>query len=230
MHSAYSSENKRNSAAFCNIATWMAGTSAPRRAPRGQAMTVVTNLCFTILFDGVATGMLLFVLAYGLAVTLGLMRLRRSRPRRLRHGRRLCLRHSGEPPGLARSWRGSRCAFIASAAIGGGDRALALSPSLSAAASRSGAFTFGLVFIAVIWWDYGDGLVAVLHQPARRAERADPTIGVGVGRYRLMIIVVSGLLTAGLRLILSKRDSAVGCRHRRRSARRLGPRSMCRRF
>ena len=43
----------------------------------------------TILFDGVAYGMLLFVLACGLAVTLGIDEFRQPRPWRVRHGRRL---------------------------------------------------------------------------------------------------------------------------------------------
>ena len=43
----------------------------------------------TILFDGVAYGMLLFVLACGLAVTLGPDELRQPGARRLRHGGRL---------------------------------------------------------------------------------------------------------------------------------------------
>src|SRR2546421_731343 len=84
---------------------------------------------FTILFDGVAYGMLLFVLACGLAVTLGLMNF-------------VNLAH-----GAFAMTGGYICAVL------------------------EGQFDF---------------------------------FGVGIGRYRLMIIVICGLLTVALQLILAK--------------------------
>ena len=110
---------------------------------------------FTILFDGVAYGMLLFVLACGLAVTLGLMNFVN-----LAHGAfamtggyvcAVLVNQSGWP-----FFAGLPLAFVASALIG---------------AVLEGQIDF---------------------------------FGVGIGRYRLMIIVICGLLTAGLQLVLAR--------------------------
>jgi branched-chain amino acid transport system permease protein len=63
-------------------------------------------------------------------------------------------------------------------------------------------FTIGLVFMAVAAVDYVMGsqqqFVGI---PAALQGRYD-VLGVGIGKYRLLIIVICGLLTAALQLIL----------------------------
>jgi len=59
-------------------------------------------------------------------------------------------------------------------------------------------FSVGLVFMSVAAGRLHHGVVADLHQASSGAGRAEPiSFGVGIGRYRLMIIVICGLLTAG---------------------------------
>ncbi len=82
----------------------------------GLTVLPMTTL-FTILFDGVAYGMLLFVLACGLAVTLGLMNFVNLAHGAFAHGRRLCLRGAGQHAGWP-FFAALPLAFVASAAIG----------------------------------------------------------------------------------------------------------------
>lgn len=65
-------------------------------------------------------------------------------------------------------------------------------------------FTIGLVFMAVTAVDYVMGSSQVFVQLPAWLQGQDVIFGVGVGRYRLLIIVICGLLTIGLQLILSK--------------------------
>jgi branched-chain amino acid transport system permease protein len=65
-------------------------------------------------------------------------------------------------------------------------------------------FTIGLVFMSVAAVDYVMGSSQVFVQLPSWLQGQDIVFGVGIGRYRLLIIVVCGLLTIGLQLVLSK--------------------------
>jgi branched-chain amino acid transport system permease protein len=64
-------------------------------------------------------------------------------------------------------------------------------------------FTIGLVFMSVAAVDYVMGSQQVFINIPRVLQGQFEVFGVGVGRYRLLIIVICGLLTLGLQLILS---------------------------
>ncbi|KAA0073058.1 branched-chain amino acid ABC transporter permease [Tardiphaga sp. P9-11] len=157
----------------------------------------------TILFDGVAYGMLLFVLACGLAVTLGLMNFVN-----LAHGAfamaggyicAILVNRSGLP-----FFAALPIAFVASAAIG----ALLERSLYRHLYTRSHLdqvlFTIGLVFMSVTAVDYFMGSSQTfIHLPDYLQGQIN-LFGLGVGRYRLMIIVICGLLTVALQMILSR--------------------------
>ena len=65
-------------------------------------------------------------------------------------------------------------------------------------------FSIGLVFMSVAAVDYIMGSSRVFIQLPSVLEGQLDVFGVGVGRYRLMIIVICGLLTALLQLILAR--------------------------
>jgi branched-chain amino acid transport system permease protein len=156
----------------------------------------------TILFDGVAYGMLLFVLASGLAVTLGLMNFVN-----LAHGSfamaggyvTVVIVNQLGVPFLA----SLPLAFLVSAVIG-----FAFERTLYVHVYRKShldqvLFTIGLVFMSVAAVDYVMGSSQVFVQIPNELEGRFEVFGVGVGRYRLLIIVICGLLTVGLQYILS---------------------------
>lgn len=157
----------------------------------------------TILFDGVAYGMLLFVLACGLAVTLGLMNFVN-----LAHGAfamaggyvcAILVNRSGLP-----FFAALPIAFVASAAFG----ALLERSLYRHLYTRSHLdqvlFTIGLVFMSVTAVDYFMGSSQTfIHLPDYLQGQIN-LFGLGVGRYRLMIIVICGLLTVALQMILSR--------------------------
>ena len=157
----------------------------------------------TILFDGIAYGMLLFVLACGLAVTLGLMNFVN-----LAHGAFamaggyctvILVNRWGVPFLLALPM-----AFLFSAALG-----LLLERTLYVHLYRRPhldqvLFTIGLVFMSVAAVDYVMGSSQVFVRLPSWLEGQVNVGGVGVGRYRLLIIAICGLLTVGLQLILSR--------------------------
>ncbi|MET0539210.1 MAG: branched-chain amino acid ABC transporter permease [Xanthobacteraceae bacterium] len=157
----------------------------------------------TILFDGIAYGMLLFVLACGLSVTLGLMNFVN-----LAHGAfavaggyitLLLVNRAGVP-----FFGALAIAFIAVALIG----ALLERTLYVHVYGRSHLdqvlFTIGLVFMAVAGTDYFMGAQQVFIQIPNALHGRFELFGIGIGRYRLFIIVLCGLLTLGLQLILSK--------------------------
>lgn len=156
----------------------------------------------TILFDGVAYGMLLFVLACGLAVTLGLMNFVN-----LAHGAfamiggYMCaiLVNKHGVPFVA----GLPLAFLGSAAIGFVLERLLYRHLYNRPHLDQVLFTVGLVFMAVAATDYfmGSSQVFINLPPALQGQI--DLFGIGVGRYRLLIIVICGLLTIGLQMILS---------------------------
>ena len=156
----------------------------------------------TILFDGIAYGMLLFVLACGLSVTLGLMNFVN-----LAHGSfamaggyvTVVLVNNVGVPFLA-------ClplAFVVSAILG-----IIMERTLYVHVYKKPhldqvLFTIGLVFMSVAAVDYVMGSSQVFARIPSALQGQIDVFGVGVGRYRLLIIVICGLLTVGLQFILS---------------------------
>jgi branched-chain amino acid transport system permease protein len=157
----------------------------------------------TILFDGVAYGMLLFVLACGLAVTMGLMNFVN-----LAHGAfamaggyvcAILVNRSGLP-----FFAALPIAFLVSAAIGALLERTLYRHLYARSHLDQVLFTIGLVFMSVTAVDYFMGSSQTfIHLPDYLQGQID-IFGLGVGRYRLMIIVICGLLTLALQLILSK--------------------------
>ncbi|MBV8664825.1 MAG: branched-chain amino acid ABC transporter permease [Hyphomicrobiales bacterium] len=157
----------------------------------------------TILFDGVAYGMLLFVLAAGLSVTLGLMNFIN-----LAHGAfammggyctALLMNRVGVPFLLTLP-----VAFVAPALVG-----VALERTLyrrlyGASPLDQVLFTIGLVLMAMPVANYflGDQPQQI-HLPAWLSGRLEWG-GVGIGVYRLFLIVVCGAIAAALQLFLVK--------------------------
>lgn len=162
----------------------------------------------TILFDGVAYGMLLFILAVGLAVTMGLMNFIN-----LAHG---AFAMAGgyitvllmQKMGVPFLW----ClplAFVGSALLGAVlevtlYRRLYGKPHLDQV-----LFSIGLVFMAVASTDYFMGsTLQIMQLPDFLKGRTELWRGtpfeLGMGHYRLFIIAVCALLTIGLQLVLSK--------------------------
>src|SRR5262245_4919294 len=156
----------------------------------------------TILFDGIAYGMLLFVLACGLAVTLGLMNFVN-----LAHGAfamaggyiTLVLVNRAGVPFLA----GLPIAFLASAVIGALFERTLYVHVYSKSHLEQVLFTIGLVFMSVAAVDYVMGSQQAFIQVPSALQGRFELFGIGIGRYRLLIIIVCGLLTVALQLILS---------------------------
>ncbi len=157
----------------------------------------------TILFDGVAYGMLLFVLACGLSVTLGLMNLIN-----LAHGAfamaggyvTVVLVNRMGVPFLA----ALPLAFLATAALGALlERTLYVHVYAKSHLDQV-LFTIGLVFMSVAAVDYVMGSSQQFVKIPQMLQGQVDVFGTGVGRYRLLIIVVCGLLTLALQLALTK--------------------------
>ena len=157
----------------------------------------------TNLFDGIASGMVLFILASGLAVTLGLMNFVN-----LAHGA-FAMAGGYATVQLTTQWgvpflASLPLAFIISALLGAVlERTLYVHlygrPHLEQV-----LFSIGLVFMAVAMTDYiaGSGQqFAVV--PDYLKGRFD-FYGVGIGRYRLFIIGVCGVIMLLLQLILAR--------------------------
>ena len=157
----------------------------------------------TILFDGVAYGMLLFILACGLAVTLGLMNFVN-----LAHG--AFAMAGGYITVILLNWYGIPffltlpIAFLATAALG-----LVLERTLYMRLyGRSHLdqvlFSIGLVFMAVAAVDYAVGSQQqIVRLPPMLQGRVE-VWGIGIGIYRLFIILVCGVLAVALQLVLAK--------------------------
>ena len=157
----------------------------------------------TLLFDGIAYGMLLFLLAVGLAVTLGLMNF-------------INLAHGGFAMlgGYAMVLMTERLhlpflatlplAFLATAALGAACERTLYRPMYAKPHLDQVLFSIGLVLMAVTAVDYFAGSQ---QQPVDIPEwlrgRFD-FAAVGVGKYRLFIIVVCGLLALGLQAALTR--------------------------
>src|SRR5580658_11361544 len=157
----------------------------------------------TILFDGVAYGMLLFVLACGLSVTLGLMNFIN-----LAHGAFamaggyctvILVNRIGVPFAL-----GLPLAFLITAAIGGVlERTLYVHVYARSHLDQV-LFTIGLVFMSVAAVDYVMGSSQQFVVIPEALQGRFDVFGVGMSKYRLLIIVICGLLTVGLQLTITR--------------------------
>ncbi|MDB5596710.1 MAG: branched-chain amino acid transporter permease [Hyphomicrobiales bacterium] len=156
----------------------------------------------TILFDGVAYGMLLFVLAVGLCVTLGLMNFIN-----LAHGAFamaggyltiVLMNQAGVSFYLCLP-----AAFIFSAAIG-----LVLERTLyrhlyDKTHLDQVLFSIGLVFMSMAMVDYAMGAnQQIVNLPESLSGRVN-FLGASIGVYRIFVIVICGFLAAGLQLVLT---------------------------
>jgi branched-chain amino acid transport system permease protein len=157
----------------------------------------------TVLFDGIAYGMLLFVLACGLAVTLGLMNFVN-----LAHGSfamaggyitLLLVNRSGVP-----FFAALPIAFIVSAAIGAVFERTLYVHVYGKSPLDQVLFTIGLVFMSVAAVDYVMGSQQQYIQLPKMLQGQFNVLGVNVGKYRLLIIVICGLLTIALQYILAR--------------------------
>src|ERR1700751_611850 len=157
----------------------------------------------TILYDGIAYGMLLFVLACGLSVTLGLMNFIN-----LAHGSFamaggyctvILVNRLGVPFAL-----GVLLAFLVTAALGGLlERTLYVHVYARSHLDQV-LFTIGLVFMSVAAIDYVMGSAQQFVEIPHVLQGKFDVFGIGVGKYRLLILVVCGLLTLALQAGLAK--------------------------
>lgn len=161
----------------------------------------------TILFDGIAYGMLLFILAVGLAVTMGLMNFIN-----LAHGAfamvggyiTVLLMQRMDVPFLV-------ClpiAFAGAALLGAVAERTMYRPLYRKPHLDQVLFSIGLVFMSVAAFDYFVGSTQQIVQlPAWLKGRSEIGSGawtLGMGHYRLFIIAVCALLTVLLQWILSR--------------------------
>src|SRR5258705_8509632 len=150
----------------------------------------------TILFDGVAYGMLLFLIASGLAVTMGLMNFIN-----LAHGAfamaggylAAILSNRMGVPFLATL----PLAFLLAAALGA-----VLEPTLYRRLYRRShldqvLFSIGIVFMAVAAVDYLFGATQQFVRLPPLLQGRIEIAGVGIGVYRLFIVLVCWLVAAG---------------------------------
>ena len=157
----------------------------------------------TILFDGIAYGMVLFVLACGLAVTLGLMNFVN-----LAHGAfamaggyvtAVLMNRYGVPFLVCLP-----LAFLIPALIG-----LGLERTLFVHVYRKShldqvLFSIGLVFMAVAAVDYVMGSQQQILKLPEWLQGRTEILGIGIGRYRAFIIAVCAVLVVILHLALTR--------------------------
>ena len=157
----------------------------------------------TLLFDGISYGMLLFVLAVGLAVTLGLMNFIN-----LAHGAfamaggyiTVLLMGRLGVPFLA-------ClplAFIGAALLGAVLEPLLYRRMYTKPHLDQVLFSIGLVFVAVTAVDYFVGSMQQNIQLPPWLEGRFDIAWIGIGKYRLFIVGVCGALTLALQWVLSR--------------------------
>ena len=161
----------------------------------------------TILFDGIAYGMLLFILAVGLAVTMGLMNFIN-----LAHGAFamvggyitvLLMQKLGVPFLVCLP-----LAFLGSALVGGVLERTLYRPMYKKPHLDQVLFSIGLTFMAVASTDYFIGSTQQIMQLPEwlkgRTELGEGAWTLGMGHYRLFIIAVCAALTIGLQFVLAK--------------------------
>jgi len=157
----------------------------------------------TLLFDGIAYGMLLFVLALGLAVTLGLMNFVN-----LAHGAFamaggyvtvLLMNRAGVPFLATLPLAFAFCAAAGALLECTLYRSMYRKPHLDQV-----LFSIGLVFMSVAAVDYLLGSQQqILQLPSYFHGRFDFD-GAGIGRYRLFIVALCAILTVALQAVLSR--------------------------
>ncbi|MGQ3282369.1 branched-chain amino acid ABC transporter permease [Bosea sp. (in: a-proteobacteria)] len=156
----------------------------------------------TIVFDGIAYGMLLFVLAAGLSVTLGLMNFVN-----LAHGAfamaggyaTVILMNRYGVPFLT-------ClplAFLFSAGLGLLFERLLYRHMYERSHLDQVLFSIGLVFMAIAATDFLMGSQQQSFRLPAWLQGRFEVMGVGVGVYRLFIVVICGLLALGLQWVLA---------------------------
>jgi branched-chain amino acid transport system permease protein len=161
----------------------------------------------TILFDGIAYGMLLFILAVGLAVTMGLMNFIN-----LAHGSFamvggyvtvLLMQRAGVPFLVCLP-----IAFAVAALLGAVLERTLYRPLYRKPHLDQVLFSIGLVFMSVATADYFVGSTQqIIQLPAwlsGRTEIGSAPWTLGMGHYRLFIIAVCAALTVLLQWILSR--------------------------
>src|SRR5512134_250237 len=161
----------------------------------------------TLLFDGVAYGMLLFVLAVGLAVTMGLMNFIN-----LAHGAFamtggyitvLLMQRLGVPFLVCLP-----IAFAGSALLGAVLERSLYRPLYHKPHLDQVLFSIGLTFMAVAATDYFMGSTQQIIQLPDwlrgRTELGSGAWMLGMGHYRLFIIAVCAALTIGLQYVLAR--------------------------
>jgi branched-chain amino acid transport system permease protein len=157
----------------------------------------------TILFDGIAYGLLLFILAVGLSITLGLMNFIN-----LAHG---AFAMAGgyitvvmvNRLGISFFWS-LPAAFIITAAVGAFlERTLYIHLYEKSHLDQV-LFSLGLIFMSVAAVDYFMGAnQQIVNLPPSLEGRLQFLSG-SIGYYRLFVIILCSLLTIGLQLILTK--------------------------
>jgi branched-chain amino acid transport system permease protein len=161
----------------------------------------------TILFDGIAYGMLLFVLAVGLAVTMGLMNFIN-----LAHGAFamaggyitvLLMQKAGVPFLVCLP-----IAFIGTALLGALLERTLYRPMYAKPHLDQVLFSIGLTFMAVAATDYFMGSTQQIIQLPEwlrgRTELGEGAWTLGMGHYRLFIVVVCAALTIALQYVLAR--------------------------
>ena len=161
----------------------------------------------TILFDGIAYGMLLFILAVGLAVTMGLMNFIN-----LAHGAFamvggyitvLLMQRWGVPFLVCLP-----LAFLGSALLGAVLERTLYRPLYRKPHLDQVLFSIGLTFMAVATADFFVGssqqIVQLPEWLKGRTELGEGAWMLGMGHYRLFIIAVCAALTVGLQTVLTR--------------------------
>ena len=157
----------------------------------------------TLLFDGIAYGMLLFILAVGLAVTMGLMNFIN-----LAHG---AFAMAGgyvtvllmDRAGLPFLWT-LPLAFLLPALLGAVLERTLYRRMYARSHLDQVLFSIGLVFMAVAAVDYLVGSQQqIIKLPTWLQGRFDIE-WVGIGKYRLFIVAVCAALTLALQYVLSR--------------------------
>ncbi|WP_199258014.1 branched-chain amino acid ABC transporter permease [Paracoccus binzhouensis] len=178
----------------------------------------------TILIDGIAYGMLLFVMASGLAVTLGLMNFVN-----LAHGAFAMI--GGYVTALAMNRLGMPflltlpLAFLVPALIGAVAERMLYARLYRRSHLDQVLFSIALVFMAMTAADWLLGSSQMLVTLPGWLQGRFEIAGIGIGRYRAFLIVLCAVLVVALQLVLAR--TRFGARLRaavddQRAARGLG--------
>ena len=161
----------------------------------------------TLLFDGIAYGMLLFVLSLGLAVTMGLMNFIN-----LAHGAFAMAGGYVLVLGMQRAgWPFLAClpaAFVATALAGALLERTLYRPMYGKPHLDQVLFSIGLTFMAIAAVDFSVGsqqqIVQLPEMFKHRFEFGSGPWMLGMGAYRLFIIAVCIVLALGLQALLAR--------------------------